>query len=60
MNLSGAEKLSVWLGDFLSREVGMPDRRSDAHLSGIWEEKIAAYEAEKQAQYEYYGIDGGN
>ena len=59
MNLSGAEKLSVWLGDFLSQEVGLADRRDDAHLNEIWAEKISAYEAEKQAQYEYYGIDGG-
>ena len=26
------------------------------YLSQRWEEKLAAYEAEKQRQYEYYGI----
>lgn len=57
MNLSGAEKLAGWLGRYLSEEVGLADRRGEAELSRIWEEKIAAYEAEKQAQYQYYGIE---
>ena len=56
MNLSGAEKLADWLGGYLSTEVGLKDRRGEAELERIWAEKIAAYEAEKQAQYEYYGI----
>ena len=57
MNLSGAEKLADWLGRYLSTEVGLKDRRDEAALGRIWAEKIAAYEAEKQAQYEYYGIE---
>lgn len=56
MNLSGAEKLSHYLGRFLIEEEGLLDRRGEADLSAAWEEKIAAYEAEKQYQYEYYGI----
>lgn len=55
MNLSGAEKLSRYLGRLLAEE-GLADRRGEAGLSAAWEEKIAAYEAEKQYQYEYYGI----
>ena len=60
MNLSGAEKLSHWMGEYLIREAGLSDRRGEAELSARWTEKLASYEAEKQAQYEYYGIEAGN
>lgn len=56
MNLSGAEKLSAYLGRFLSEEVGLPDRRDDPRLSALWEEKLAAYKADIQAQYQAYGM----
>lgn len=56
MNLSGAEKLSRWLGNYLTEELGLTDRRDDPELQAIWAEKIAAYEADAQAQYEYYGM----
>lgn len=58
MNLSGAEKLSRWLGKLLREEAGLKDRRGEEALNAAWEEKIADYEAEKQAQYEYYGMTG--
>lgn len=57
MNLSGAEKLSRYIGRYLTEEVGISDRRGETELAGRWEEKLAAYEAEKQAQYDYYGIE---
>ncbi|MDE7260477.1 MAG: SGNH/GDSL hydrolase family protein [Oscillospiraceae bacterium] len=56
MNLSGAEKLSRYMGRYLTEEAGVPDRRGEADLSARWAEKLAAYEAEKQYQYDYYGI----
>ena len=56
MNLSGAEKLSHWLGAWLTREVGLPDRRVERELSAAWEEKLAFYEEEKLAQYKKYGL----
>lgn len=56
MNLSGAEKLSRYMGRYLTEEAGIPDRRGEAALAGRWAEKLAAYEAEKQAQCERYGI----
>ncbi len=56
MNLSGAEKLSAYFGSMLSEELGVPDRRKETELSSRWEEKLAAYEAEKQEQYRYYGM----
>ena len=57
MNLSGAEKCASYLGGILSEKLGLPDRRNEEHLCAIWNGKIAAYEEEKQAQYEYYGIE---
>ncbi len=56
MNLSGAEKLSAYLGKYLADQAGLPDRRGEEWLCRIWEEKIAAYEEEKESQYQYYGI----
>lgn len=57
MNLSGAEKLSGYLGKVLKDEVGIPDRRNEEELSAVWKEKIDVYETEKQRQYKYYGIE---
>lgn len=51
MNLSGAEKLARWLGRYLRDEVGLADRRDEAGLCALWEEKIACYEADKEEQY---------
>ncbi len=56
MNLSGAEKLANYLGQVLTEEFGLTDRRGEAELQKIWAEKIAFYEAEKEAQYELYGM----
>ena len=56
MNLSGAEKLSKYLGKVLTEEFEVPDRSQDASWKEIWQEKIEFYEAEKQAQYEKYGM----
>jgi len=58
MNLSGAEKLSRYMGRVLRDEAEVPDRRDEEALCAVWAEKAAAYEAEKQAQYEYYGMEG--
>ena len=60
MNLSGAEKLSRYMGRYLTEEAGVPDRRGEAELSARWAEKLAAYEAEKEYQYDYYGIEKEN
>lgn len=43
MNLSGAKKLSHYIGPILL-ENGAIDRRDDADLSRIWEEKLVRYE----------------
>ena len=60
MNLSGAEKLARWMGRYLQEHYGLADRRGEEHLSAVWEEKLAAYEAEKQEQYIKYGMTEEN
>lgn len=52
LNLSGAEKITAYLGEVLQREAGLADRRGEEVLARVWEEKIAAYEQEKTEQYE--------
>lgn len=52
LNLSGAEKITEYLGEMLREETGLADRRDEEHLSGVWEEKLTAYEREKERQYE--------
>ena len=51
MNLSGAEKLSAWMGKYLSEKVGVTDRRSEAPLVENWNKKITFYEEMKASQY---------
>ncbi|MHB1452340.1 MAG: SGNH/GDSL hydrolase family protein [Saccharofermentanales bacterium] len=58
MNLSGAEKLSVYIGKVLRDRYGVADRRSDAGLRAVWQEKTSFYNDMKAAQYaelEEYG-----
>ena len=50
MNLSGAEKLSFYLGQLLVDEAGLADRRNEERMCEIWTCKIASYQEEKQAQ----------
>lgn len=52
LNLSGAEKITEYLGEVLRQEAGLEDRRGEEHLSQVWDEKLAAYEQEKERQYE--------
>lgn len=49
LNLSGAEKVSRYLGRVL-REEGVPDRRGEEELQEIWQEKIRLYEQDKEEQ----------
>ena len=48
LNVWGAEKLSLWFGRILSQDCGVPDRREDAALAAVWEEKLHRYETEKK------------
>lgn len=51
MNLSGAEKLSGYIGTVLSEEIGVPDRRGEAELSRIWQGNIEDYNNDAEAQF---------
>lgn len=51
LNLSGAEKLSKYLGRILTEECGLSSRRGEGDLEEIWREKIELYEWERDSQY---------
>ncbi len=58
MNLSGAEKLSVYLGKVLAENYGLKDHRNDDVYKEVWEEKVDFYYDMKAQQYyelEKYG-----
>ena len=57
LNLTGAEKITRYLGEVLATQVGLEDRREDAKMKQIWEGKIKAYEEEIIRQYEKYGMN---
>lgn len=52
MNLSGADKLSEYLGKILSEEYGLEDHRKDERYQKVYGEKVAFYEEMKKAQRE--------
>lgn len=50
LNLSGAEKTTRWLGEFLSTEVGLASRRGEEALEADWKKELDAYYAEIDRQ----------
>jgi len=48
LNVYGAEKLSKYFGRILSEELGMPDHRTEALPSAIWQEKCETYMNRKE------------
>ena len=50
LNLAGAEKLSKYFGDILSKDMKVPDRRGDAALEKYWKTVETRYEAEIDRQ----------
>ncbi len=57
LNLSGAEKITGYLGEVLRQEAGLKDRRAEEHLARVWDGKIEAYEQEKERQYANTALD---
>lgn len=51
LNLSGAEKMSMYFGKILQEECGLENRQGEEALAARWEEKLAAYEAEAERQF---------
>ncbi len=45
LNVYGAEKLTAYFGALLRNEHGLADRRGDAALDALWEEKYTVYSA---------------
>ncbi len=50
LNLAGAKKVTSDLGEFLSTQCQVPDRRNEQELCSRWEEKIAFYEKDRDEQ----------
>lgn len=50
LNLSGAEKVTRDLGQYLSEECGIPDRRGEADLEEQWVKKLEFYQADQENQ----------
>ena len=46
MNLYGAEKLSSWLGNYLTQKYALSDRRGEPQLAAEWEEISGRYQEE--------------
>lgn len=44
LNLSGAQKLSKYFAQILAEDHGIQDRRSDAQINSVYEEKLARYD----------------
>ncbi|SDZ10203.1 hypothetical protein SAMN05660462_01857 [Proteiniborus ethanoligenes] len=58
LNITGAEKLSVYFGNILKEAYELEDRRNDEQLNAIWAEKADFYYQMKENQYkdlEEYG-----
>jgi len=52
LNVTGAEKLSMYLGSFIKDNYRLKDWRSDGDLAEIWQEKCEFYHGMKALQYE--------
>lgn len=50
LNLSGAEKLSRYFGAVLQETYSLEDRRQEADLAALWEEKRIFYEEDRDRQ----------
>jgi hypothetical protein len=58
LNVTGAEKMSIYFGKILRDTYRLKDRRSDPELSRLWQQKAEFYYAMKESQYrelEEYG-----
>lgn len=55
MNLSGAEKITEYLGTVLTEKTQLQDRRSEKELASRWAEKQRWYDADREEQYKKSG-----
>ena len=54
MNVYGAEKVALYLGKVLEEMYGLEDHRDEADTAQYYEERLLAYEAEKERQTEEF------
>lgn len=55
LNLSGAEKLTSYFGDYLAENCDLEDRRDEPELSALWEnKKTAFYERKAELEEQFY------
>ena len=54
MNVYGAEKVALYLGKVLEEMYGLEDHRDEADTAQYYEERLLAYEAEKERQMEEF------
>lgn len=47
LNVSGVEKVTLYVGNIIKTEYNLEDHRSDEKLSSVWAERGAAYNARK-------------
>lgn len=52
LNLSGAEKLTSFFGEYLEENCDIPDRRAEEELSKEWEDKKVIFEQHKKEREE--------
>ena len=52
LNVTGAEKVAVYLGEVFQKEFAIEDKRQDKELAAKWEEKVEFYNSMKASQYE--------
>lgn len=50
LNVYGAEKVTSYFGKILAENHGLTDRRTDAELSSLWNERIDAYYKERNGE----------
>ena len=48
LNLSGAEKVTKWFGQFLQKKCGLESRKDDENLVAIWDKKLEKYYTDKE------------
>ena len=50
LNVYGAEKLTSYFGKILTEKYGLSDRRGNATLDAVWNEKIEIYQKERNGE----------
>ena len=52
LNVTGAEKVAMYLGEVFQKEFAMEDKRGNKELAESWDDKVEFYNSMKASQYE--------